>query len=215
MCRMDCDQSTITTLLLAWQATSDEHRLELLLDRSRDLIEGVARRVLHRQRINDPAAVDDAAALVFDHLRRLPGRQAADRPVKPFRLTACRGASEPGRAYMIWLAKERARDVARAIRSRARRSLSFAQLDDSQTLDESLLSPSESDADMPRDADERLCLLQQALDRLDAPLATVLRMLLAGKRQAAIAVALHVSEGTVSRMRGRAIHQVRALLRSE
>lgn len=216
MRRMDRDYGTMTSLLLSWQSTNDEHRLELLLERSRGLIEGAARRVLHCQHINDPSAVDDAVALVFDHLRRLPGQRSTGRPVKPFRPDAHHGSGEPGTAYVIWLAKERARDVARAIRSRARRMQSFSQLAESQTVfGTSMMPPAENDADPTQAAAERSSTLHGVLDRLDPPLASVLRMLLAGKSQAAIAVALHVCEGTVSRMRARAIHQVRSLMKSD
>jgi RNA polymerase sigma factor (sigma-70 family) len=217
MTRLDRGHHDLTTLLLSWQSTSAECHLEELLRHSRELIEGSARQVLHRQRIDDPAAVDEAVSLVFDHLRRLVGRGQAGRAVAPFCPTACRGAGEPGTAYLVWLAKERARDVARKTRSRSRFVTPFSQFDgERHGFPEPPAAAQANDADAAMgDVTERITLLEKALERLEPPLAAVLRMLMQGKSQTAIATTLGVCEGTVSRMRMRAIQRVRALIRSE
>lgn len=217
MSRLDRGHHDLTALLLSWQSTSDESRLEELLDHSRDLIEGSARQALLRQHIKDPAAVDEAVALVFDHLRRLAGRGQAGRAVAPFCPTTTRGPGEPGTAYVVWLAKERARDVARGIRSRSRLIKPFSQRgSDRLAFREPLMPAQPGDENQGMaDARERHTRLEQALERLEPPLASVLRMLLQGQSQAAIAATLRVCEGTVSRMRVRAILRLRSLLRSE
>lgn len=214
MCRKDRGHSTITSLLLAWQATGDDRRLEELLALGSPLIEKTVRGELHRQHIRDPAAADDAAALVFDHLRRLAGHRCRGRTVTPFRPAARHRGDDPGTAYVTWLASERARDVARALHRHARRLRSCTSMPSSpmEDLESCTCSPA-SDAEMAAEAAAQTALLQQAIDRLEPTLADVLRMLLAGKSQAAIAVRLRVCEGTVSRMRVRAIRQVREFVR--
>lgn len=204
----------IASLLLAWQATGAEDGFEDLLDAVRGVIEQVARRVLHRHHIDDPAAVDDAVSLVFDHLRRLPPHARAGRSVAPFRPRDDRGDGDAGTAYLTWLATERARDVARATRAHARRARPFSQLDDAARHSftkrcASLTSPEELYLSDDNADGNRAARLAEAIPRLDPPLGHVLTMLLKGMSQAAIAAKLRVCEGTVSRMRARAISQLR------
>jgi RNA polymerase sigma factor (sigma-70 family) len=209
----------VSDLLLVWQANGAEHCFEELLDAIREIIEGVARRVLHHHHIDDPAAIDDAVSLVFDHLRRLSPHARAGRLVSPFRPRNDNGASDSGVAYVTWLATERARDVARGSRVRARRAKPFSQLDNAarHSLNRfaSLTPPADrgfSGGDTDADGD-RAARLAEALQRIDPPLAHVITLLLEGKTQAAIAADLGVCEGTVSRMRTRAIIQLRRGLR--
>jgi RNA polymerase sigma factor (sigma-70 family) len=54
--------------------------------------------------------------------------------------------------------------------------------------------------------------LAAAIDRLEPQLRTVVQMLLDGKSQVVIAHVLGVCEGTVSRVRSRALAKLRALL---
>lgn len=206
----------VCDLLLAWQANGAEDGFEELLMAVREIIEGTARRVLHIHHVDDPAAVDDAVSLVFDHLRRLSPHARAGRAVSPFQPRDNHGESDSGVAYVTWLATERARDVARARRAWARRARPFSQLDDvarhSLNRCASLTPPAGCDLSAG-DTDERAMRLAEAIQRLDPPLAHVITMLLAGKSQAAIAADLGVCEGTVSRMRARAIIRLRRGLR--
>ena len=61
-------------------------------------------------------------------------------------------------------------------------------------------------------ADADCASLHQELERLEPRLRTVIAMLLEGKSQVTIAHALGVCEGTVSRLRVRAIDQLRCAM---
>lgn len=195
---------SITTLLLEWQATADERHLESLLRMSSELLWQTARSMLVRCGVADPAAADDAVALVLDHVRRLPGTVANERQVARFRPRRSVRSNDPGEAYLIWLSKERARDVARRHRSRARHMQPLSTVEPSSSLTplQSLLGRSGTDAD-------DLVRLEQAIDGLKERQATVIRMLITGENQARIAAELNVCEGTVSRLRNRAIAVLR------
>lgn len=198
---------SITTLLLKWQATAEERHLESLLRISSELLWQTAHTVLIRCGVSDPAAADDAVALVLDHVRRLPGAAANERRVSQFRPRRSARGTDPGQAYLIWLSKDRARDVARRRRARARhmQPLSAVAASSSLTPLQTLVGSSTTDAD-------DLIRLKQAIDGLKERQATVIRMLIKGTNQARIAAELNVCEGTVSRLRNRAIARLRHLL---
>lgn len=198
---------SITTLLLEWQATGDERHLETLLRVSSDLLWQTARTMLIRCGVADPAAIDDTVTLVLDHIRRLPGVAANERRVSQFRPRRSARGTDPGAAFLVWLSKERARDVARHRRARARHIQPLSQVEPSGSLTplQTLVGSSGADPD-------DLNRLHRAIDGLKDRQATVIRLLINGQNQAGIAAKLNVCEGTVSRLRNRAIATLRHLL---
>jgi RNA polymerase sigma factor (sigma-70 family) len=203
--------TSVSLLMLRWQATGTQATFEAIVDQVRPYVERVAEHVLRRHGLRDPAAIDDAVALVLDHLRRLADSQAEERPVAKFapraRGVGSRGWQDPGRAFVLCLATDRARDVARA--RRRQRSVPFSQI--GEKMDEAfeglLVAPDSSgEGSLPIDR------VREAAARLEPRQRLLIELLLDGKSQAMIAHVLDVSEGTVSRLRGRAIAALQALL---
>ena len=196
--------SSLTTMLLDWQATADDRHLESLLRISSLLVRRTARAVLIRHGVADPAAVDDAVTLVLDHVRRLPGVSANEKRVARFRPRHSTGGKDPGEAYLVWLSRERARDVARRLRARTRQIQPLSQVVPSCSFTplQALVGSSAANAD-------NVNRLYHAIETLKDRQAIVIRMLIAGQSQTTIAAELHVSEGTVSRLRTRAIAMLR------
>jgi RNA polymerase sigma factor (sigma-70 family) len=217
---------TITEHLLQWQADGNAAEFEALVRAIMPLLERLASLTLRRHGIADASAIDDAVSLVLDHLRRLSGSADGERTVARFVPASVQsGWKEPfdkgheddkghaGAAYVSWLIRERARDVARSRRRESRRTIAFSQLDH---LPDRIVGER---AAQPPDVGDGICsqgeksaALHEAIAVLDPRLRTVIELLLDGNSQAAIAQALHVCEGTVSRMRGRAIMELRRLL---
>jgi RNA polymerase sigma factor (sigma-70 family) len=193
--------------LVAWQETGDERWLESLVATTTAELEGVAAASLRRHGIHDQSAVDDALALVFDHLRRLAGTASGEHAVArfsaPHRSDTAHG--DPGRAYLTWLVRERSLDVARQRRRLAKhwRPISDHAMSHLRVVDA---------RDGWEDDHERLARLHAAVTQLDPRLRTVVELLLAGKSQALIAHVLDVCEGTVSRLRTRAIAELRQIM---
>jgi RNA polymerase sigma factor (sigma-70 family) len=203
--------------LLEWQSTADNRRLEILIEESRSLLERVAKRTLRRHGITDPSAVEDAISLVFDHLRRLPGSHSGDRQVAlffPGHLPRSRGSGgDAGSAYLQWLARDRAVDVVRKHRRQVRRAMPFSRLD-GRAADGlwNHADPEESPSIEATEMTERCHRLHAAIGALEPRLRTVVELLLDGKSQAVIADVLDVCEGTVSRLRVRAIAELKRLM---
>ncbi|MFM8890739.1 MAG: hypothetical protein ACKOTB_03775, partial [Planctomycetia bacterium] len=63
--------AAVAAALLDWQRTGDSDRFEQLVAAVRPKAEIVVTSVLKRRGIRDPLAIDEAVALVLDHLRRL------------------------------------------------------------------------------------------------------------------------------------------------
>lgn len=198
---------SIAAMLLDWQSTADERHLESLLRVSSHLMWRTARSVLIRHRVVDPAAVDDAVSLVLDHVRRLAGVSPNEKKVSRFKPGRTPPATDPGEAYLVWLSTERARDVARTRRARARfvQPLSHVETVNSLTPLHTLVGSSDNDTD-------DLIRLHHAIEGLEDRQAIVIQMLITGQSQATIAAKLKVCEGTVSRLRTRAIARLRQLL---
>jgi RNA polymerase sigma factor (sigma-70 family) len=207
----DADACTSVSLLfLRWQETGRETEFEAIVAEVRPQVEQVAERVLHRQGLRDPAAVDDAVSLVLDHLRRLCDAEGRDRPVAKFAPIAgggCHEPRDPGRTFVACLAKDRARDVVRA--RRRQRSVPFSQLGAEATRAfEQRLVASDPAADGPPLIDR----VRAAAERLEPRQRLLVELLLEGKNQAMIAHVLGVCEGTVSRLRIRAIAALQSLV---
>jgi RNA polymerase sigma factor (sigma-70 family) len=187
-------------LLERWQASGDPAQLEAVVVAVRQVVELVAGRTLAECHVADRSAIDDVVSLVLDHLRRLPRGSAGERRVALFRsddATVGRGL-----AYIRLLARNRARDVARARHRRDRHAQVFSMLDDTGWQAVSAGRP-------VNDLHERLL---DAVAQLEPPLRQVVELLLEGKSQATIAHVLDICDGTVSRMRKRAVDRLRELL---
>lgn len=194
----------ITALLSAWQASADPEQLAALVAAVRPLVEAVACRTLAGCHVADQSAVDDVVSLVLDHLRRLP-RVGDGEP----RVTLFRGneaAVARGMAYIRLLARNRARDVVRTRHRQHRHARVFSMLDEA---DRRAVSAGGAAGEAAAAMHDRLL---EAVDRLEPPLRQVVELLLEGKSQAVIAHVLDVCEGTVSRMRQRAVARLRELL---
>ena len=199
-------RADVTTALIHWQETGEEQWLRSLVATTMSELEHVAAVSLRRLGVHDRSAVDDALSLVLDHLRRLRGTAPGDQAVARFdaaRRSGTRG--DPGRAYLTWLVRERSLDVAR---QRLRLAKHRRPLTDQAIFHLRPIAPRD---DRPDDH-ERREQFHAALERLEPRLRSVVEMLLAGKSQAVIAHVLDVCEGTVSRLRARAIAVLRELL---
>lgn len=194
------DESIVRESLLAWQCDGRQAAFERLVGAARGPAADIAARVLRRSGVRDPAAVDDAVALVLDHLRRLPGVTADERPVSPFE--PARTQSRPGLAFVTRLAIDRARDIVRQRRRGARRCVSMAW------IEPLVADPASGDGT----AHEQRTQLHRAIAALPPRERDVMRQWLEGRSQAAIAAGLRVCEGTVSRLRSRAVDRLRSLL---
>ena len=194
--------ASLGRLLVAWQTSGDQAQFDPLVAAARPLVEHTAARVLRRHHVADPAAVDDAASRVFDHLRRLPNCATCDRLVACF--TPRPHAQDDGLRYIRWLTSRRAMDVVRDRRRREARC--FVEIAPAELARLADTGPATVDAE---DACHRL---HAAIPRLDARQRLVVELLIAGKSQAAIAHVLDVCEGTVSRLRSKAIESLRRLL---
>jgi RNA polymerase sigma factor (sigma-70 family) len=199
-----CEIDGLGQLLERWQASGDPAWLETLVVAVRHLVETVAGRTLAQCHVTDRSAVDDVVSLVLDHLRRLPRGHGDGLPVARFR--GDEAAVGRGLAYIRLLARNRAIDVARARHRRARRARVFSMLDDDGRR---AVSAGGAAGEAAADLHDRLL---EAVARLEPPQREVVELLLEGKSQVVIAHVLDVCEGTVSRMRKRAITRLRELL---
>lgn len=195
--------AVVAVLLMTWQTERHDDDFERLVGAVVPQVTGVARGVLRRCGVHDPAALDDALSLVLDHLRRLAGPAAGERSVAPF--VPADDAPWRGAAFLRRLAADRARDVARARRRRARRCRCVPRV-------ETVADVAAGDGAAARGAEEARAQVTAALELLPRRDRAVVTLLLEGRNQAAIAQALGVCEGTVSRIRGRAIVRLRTLV---
>jgi RNA polymerase sigma factor (sigma-70 family) len=193
----------LSALLVAWQAEASEAVFERLVVLIVPQVTAVARAVLRRCGVHDHASLDDALSLVLDHLRRLPGPRPGERAVAPFvpRENGARCAD----AFLYWLAADRARDVARARRRHARHCRTVPRV-------EAVADVAADDGREVRGLEEARSLVRDAVAGLPPCERDVVTLLLEGRNQAVIAHVLGVCEGTVSRIRGRAILRLQALM---
>lgn len=197
----------VTRALVAWQDNGDELALESLIAATCAELKRLAAVWLRRQGVADRTAVDDTLSLVFDHLRRLRGAVPGERPVAPFDAAriSCGRHLDAGTAYLAWLVRERALDVARHRRRRANhvRSISAGMIPAKRWADP---------PDIQEDDDDARARFHTAVARLEPRLRTVVDLLLEDRTQAVIAHVLGVCEGTVSRLRARAIAELRRMM---
>lgn len=202
---------SVAILMLLWQEAGSETALESLITTTLSELLREINETLRRRGIRDPSATDDALSLVLDHLRRLPGGGDGPEVAKfsPARTSSrSRQECDPGVCYLRQLARARASDVARA--RRRRHSLPFSALgpDAGTAFEQSIVDSAHGDVGQPP-ASERL---GEAARQLEPRQRMVVELLLEGKSQALIAHMLGVNEGTVSRLRARAIASLRRLL---
>ena len=203
-----------TVCLLEWQSTGDTRWLDAVVRMTWPTLERIVAHTLRRHGIHDASVVDEALSLVLDHLRRLPATTLEGRRValfdhrRPHR--SATPADDPAVAYLHWLARDRALDVARAQQQRSRRFQAFSGLDPLAARRLEACPDPESDDEAGRLTDA--CIrLHAAIEKLEPRLRTVVDLLLDGKSQAVIAHVLDVCEGTVSRLRSRAIEELKRL----
>jgi len=203
----------LATLLLEWQSLGRPDQFETLVTVIRPLVERMAAVTLHRRGIPDPFAIDESLSLVLDHLRRLPGSQSGELPVARFACSCddghCCSRADPGRAYVLWLARERAGDVARARRRQSRHCVVFSQLDRTTTV---RLQEHVDSADTTASSADLCTQLHEVIPMLPPRERMVIELLLDGKSQTVISHMIGVCEGTVSRLRSRATAKLRALM---
>ncbi len=207
----DAAGPSITLLLLEWQGTGDAVVFEQVVERVRPHAERVAARTLRHHGLRDPDAVEETVALVLDHVRRLADSQGRERPVAKFVPTPDRTAAAPsadlGRSLVTCLAADRARDVARA--RRRQRSVPFSQLNaEAAAACAGRLVARDLGVGDPPPLDR----VRAAAAHLEGRQRRLVELLLEGKSQAVVAHVLGVCEGTVSRLRVRAIATLQALL---
>lgn len=202
-------RAPLSMLLSAWQDTGDEAALDSIVATIREDCLRMISHLLRRLGIRDPDATDDAFTLVLGHLRRLPGA-ASERGVSRFKVTTGAANGDQGTAFVRWLCRERAHDVARSCRRRSRHVLSLTDLGATERTNRDARTQNGGQGPAPGGMDE--ALLRAAVGRLDERQRTVVELLLAGKSQVVIAHVLGVSEGTVSRIRSRALEALRLAL---
>jgi len=203
----------LEVLLCAWQSTGSHAALEDLIHAAEPVAALVIARVLRQRSIRDPAALDDAVALVFNHLRRLPGPAEGEHAVAPFDPT--RGAAaDHGRAYLQRLAHDRAIDVARSRRREARRVATFSALEPGSLATFTHRAVMQVTSSESEESEEAGCMIEEALPQLAPREREVVRLLIEGKSQAVIAHVLGVCGGTVSRLRRRAIAKLQAAIQT-
>ncbi len=187
-------EKILARLVDAWQAGGDGDALAILWAAAAPIVHRAARVTLAKSNIRDPAAIDDAVSLVMDHLRMLPGGAVAKYDCE-----------QSAANYLKWLATNRSRDV---IRSRRRqREKPWLGLPE-------IPAPSNEagDANEATACSELVAALHQAIAKLDGRSREVIKRHLAGERQARVASDLGVCEGTVTRIRQRAMAQLQTML---
>lgn len=205
----------VEALLCDWQTTANHESLEQLIRLATPGVMLVVGRVLWQHGIRDPGAVDDAIALVLNHLRRLPGVAEGDPAVARF--DPARGtAADHGQSYLHKLAHDRALDVARRRRREGRRMATFSSLDDvnGAAIPARMSAANNESGEGDESGDTAHGLLHEAVSGLEPREQTLVRLLLEGKSQAVIAHVLGVCEGTVSRLRGRVIAKLQAAIQT-
>lgn len=193
----------VARLLGRWQSDHDPEAFATLVEIIRGPLQRLAASTLRRIGIRDPGACDEAVSLVFERLYRLGIEHRVD-AVAPFDSDRPGGtaAGDPGWVYVRCVARSRAHDVARAVRRRDRRDCDYGRTAAAWVC--AAEEPSAGDVDATR--------VRAAIEALDERSRAVVSLVLDGKSQAAIAHMLGVCEGTVSRIRMRAIARLRAVL---
>jgi RNA polymerase sigma factor (sigma-70 family) len=189
------DEKTTCRLLQAWQAGGGPDDFHQLWKGIKSMVESTVRKTLCRQGIRDPSAADEAISLVMGHLLRLPSGGVAKFD-----------GNQSATGYLFWLSSRRCRDVTRSLRRRREVSLSEVE----RRIAEPLV---ESHFDCGEDRHGGMInSLHDAMKALDERSQLVIERYLASEPQIITAKFLGISEGTVTRVRQRAIEKLRKLL---
>lgn len=188
-------EDSLSATLLRWQSASPEVSFEAISGQAAIIAGHVAESFLRKQGIRDPFAKDEAVSLVLTHLWRLRDKRGT---VTPFRISREDNSAE---AYIRWLTIRRSMDVSRRLRRRSAKEVPLTEAEDmsvagSQTEEEGLAR---------HELLERFHALVRLLDRRSQG---VMRRLLDGASQKEIAYEMGVCEGTVSRIRAKAVSQL-------
>lgn len=202
---------TVTQLVTRWQETGCHEAFEQLVSEVRPDVERLVERALRRRGVQDPAAADDAVALVLDHLRRLAGSGDSERQVAKFMPARARKQSggDLGHSYILRLAQDRAIDIVRSLRRRKSQPFSLFAAADGRSPEQDI------EHDAAKHAVPLIDRLRDALAKLEPRQRMLVDLLVAGKSQALIAHVLGLSAGTVSRLRARTVAALRQLLAEE
>lgn len=192
----------VESFLLTWQARGEAEDFRHLWTLVSSAVEHDAATVLRRSGVRDPGAVDESVSLVMDHLRRLP--LGTVRRFEAARHTHGDGAT----LYVRWLSRRRALDI---VRQRRRQVRTFTDIAATEGRDPERSVPDDRQAA----ADDSAALLRQALGQLDPRSRQVLEWLLAGWTQARISRELGVCEGTVTRIRQKALDHLRKAMNDQ
>ena len=189
------DEKTTCRLLQAWQAGGTPDDFHQLWTGIQSMVESTVRKTLCRQGIRDPSAADEAISLVMGHLLRLPSGGVATFD-----------GNQTATGYLFWLSSRRCRDVTRSLRRRREVSLSEVETRIAEPL-------VESHFDCGEDRHGGMInSLHDAIKALDERSRLVIERYLASEPQIVTAKFLGISEGTVTRVRQRAIQRLRELL---
>ncbi len=196
---------SVATLLSRWQADHDVDDFTALVEIVHQPLARMAARSLRSVGIRDPGVCDDVVAAVLEHLFRLgTSGDAAASSAFDRRRADSPATVDPGWAFVRCIARSRARDAARSARRRDRLAAGYADSPTrphATTIDEEVAAVA---IDVER--------LYAAVAALDERSRRLVELLLDGKNQAVIAHVLGVCEGTVSRLRTKAIRRLRATL---
>jgi RNA polymerase sigma factor (sigma-70 family) len=188
-------EDSLSASLLRWQSASPNSSFEAISERAAIIAGDVAGAVLRKRGIRDPMAKDEAVSLVLTHLWRLRENRGK---VTPFRISRGGNSAE---AYIRWLTIRRSMDVARRLRRRSVKEVPLTEAKD--------MAVAGSQADgvcvARQELLERFHTLVGLLDRRSQG---VMRRLVDGASQKEIAYELGVCEGTVSRIRAKAVQQM-------
>lgn len=198
--------------IISWQETGSEAAFAGLVQATLTRLQRIIKQTLRQRGVRDANVADDALSLVLDHLRRLPGGRQGERSVARFVPRSseplCGPDGDAGIPYLERLARSRAIDAARQRRRHA--GLVFSQLSgrSRRPFEETIVGKDVGGMAPPGLSD----LVWEAAQELEPREQRLIELLLAGKSQAMIAHVLEVNEGTVSRLRIRAIESLRRIL---
>ncbi|MFM9059885.1 MAG: sigma factor-like helix-turn-helix DNA-binding protein, partial [Planctomycetaceae bacterium] len=186
--------NNLATLLARWQADRKADDFTALVEIVRGPLTRMTAHTLRHVGIRDPGACDDVVAAVLERLYRLGAAEGArvSAAFDPGRINL-QATVDPGWAFIRCMARSRAHDLARMLRRRDRLAAGYVVSARDTLRDETATDVTDIEA------------LRAALAALDSRSRQVVELLLDGKSQAVIAHVLGVCEGTVSRMRAKAI----------
>jgi RNA polymerase sigma factor (sigma-70 family) len=209
--RKHCDnleRLSVTRLLVEWQRSRCPLHFAQMIEAIRPLMEKTARCTLHRRGCRDPHAMDEVESLVMEHLWRLTESAKPGARVTAFTPPTSADGRDHGLAYVTWLTTRRALDVLRRRRRCSERESLFSEIADAECRCTANITAADGNAT----DDEQAVMVRNALRTLDQRSQQVMAMLLSGLAQIEVAKQLGLCEGTISRVRSRAVEQLGGIL---